>query len=122
MNMKDKIVTNARGGFLIFFFPVESLSSLEVRTIISLFLKRPGRSPGPEFDSVENGGRHKRVISISMRFDVPLKISRSPAGVNWCQRTVSSGAAQRDTSRETALLYFCVSLPSLCLSREKKPI
>lgn len=51
MKMKDKIVTNAgHAGF----FSVESLSSLEVRTSISLFLKRPGRSPGPEFDSVEN--------------------------------------------------------------------
>lgn len=55
-----------------------------------------------------------------MRFDVPLKINRFPADVNWCQRTVSSGTAQRHTSRETALLYFHVSLPSLCLSREKK--
>lgn len=52
MKMKDKIVTNA--GHAGFFFSVESLSGLEVRTSISLFLKRPGRSPGPEFDSVEN--------------------------------------------------------------------
>lgn len=51
MKVKGKIVTNAGCAF---FLSVESLSSLEVRAIISLFLKRPGRSPGPEFDSVEN--------------------------------------------------------------------
>lgn len=47
---RGKIVTNA--GYVFLFFAVESLPSLELRIIISLFLKRPGRSPGPEFDKV----------------------------------------------------------------------
>lgn len=49
MKMKEKNCNKCRvwGGFG--FFSVESLCSLQVKTIISLFLKRPGKSPGPEF-------------------------------------------------------------------------
>lgn len=68
--------------------------------------------------SVENWDRHKRVISISMRFHVPLNISRSSARVNWCQGTVFFWSISKRHQQRNCL---AVSIfPSLCFPRQEK--